>query len=109
MFLPLWTKYSQRPASKGPSFELMIKAFMINFISALVLAKLIGIPASFAGAITRGLVTGGGIAGTAIAHNYLFTGADPALFFVDILFNVLQHGVMAGTLYCFRSMYLFAK
>jgi hypothetical protein len=109
MFLPLWAKHSNRAMTKASHAELAAKAFCINVFAAGVLSKLIGLPASLAGAVTRGLVTGAGIGGVAIAHNYIFTGADMALFFVDILFVTLQHGVMAGTLYQFHSPHIWTK
>ncbi len=77
----------------------MIANFITNLICAAVLSKLIGVPGSFAAAVIRGAITGAGIGGTTLAHNYLFSNVDVAVFFVDILHAVLKHAIMAGTIY----------
>ena len=108
-FHDLWQKNSNRATSKRDVTQLRIYALGINFVSAVVLSKVIGVPPSAFSALLRGCLCGFALGGGALAHNYLFTNTNAVVFIIDALFATLSCGLMSTVLYAFNSPHLVAS
>ena len=107
-FHELWQKNSNRPEAKRDVNQLRMYGFFVNFFTAIVLSKVIGVPASALSAMMRGCLCGMALGGGALAHNYLFTNTNAVVFIIDALYTTLANGIMATILYYFNSTHMVA-
>jgi len=103
----LWRRNSNRPPSKADPTILRMRCMLFNLVSAVVLSKVIGVPANFLSAVIRSVAVS--LLGTgALLHNYTFTDTPFALFAIDALYNIISTTVMGTTLYYFHTPELLA-
>lgn len=77
---------------------IVVGSYVLGFIAATVIAKMLGPNPGLAHAIRRGAAIGGGVAATSFGINYLFGNRSFKLWLVDAGYHVVQFALMGGVL-----------